>query len=82
MNYPPQRYYPELARQRCPHCRNAMGSTPVTRIIGAVRVREHACPVKGCGCRWKTHELMGSTPPPLPPPDKPVVAQRQSKRKR
>lgn len=81
MNYPAQRYYPELPRQRCPHCTNAMASTPYTRIVGTIRVRHHKCPVLGCGCEWDTREVVTPEPPVIAPPA-PEVACPQAKKGR
>jgi hypothetical protein len=91
---PIRRFIPEHGRQRCPWCQNLLAYTPVTRIVGTVRVREHRCPVLGCGQRWKTHELIApmltvTTPAydddesvrPAMLPAKPVVAQRKKARR-
>lgn len=77
------RYIPELARQRCPECRNALALTPFTRIAGTVRVRQHVCPVKGCGCRWHSHEAITEpvTVTTLPN-EKPLVPQAKARRRR
>lgn len=83
-----RRFFPERARQLCPECNHALATTPVTRIVGTVRVREHVCPVKGCGCRWKTHETITepvtvtTTGQNEAPPAKPVVRQRKNARRR
>lgn len=81
MNYPPQRFYRELARQRCPHCHNAMAATPYTRIAGTIRVRHHKCPVLGCGCEWDTREVI-VTELPINPPPPPQTACPQAKKGR